>query len=349
MQERAKTSLLKEFQELVLAKFLPDGATDFIDGVLVPYSQAYEAVTNSSFQGRTRSVEINSVLRRLNALNNKDWLPPALWAIHNQCDDEDFLAEFFRRFERLAASMLIRKEYATPRAQRYAELLRHLESGNGLESRALQLTEQEKSATLEALDGPIYGANPVARYVLLRIDELLSGESGVSYNHRIITVEHVLPQRPAPDSAWRQNFSDEERATLVNRLGNLVLLNQRKNSQAGNADFQTKKSTYFITAKGVSVFSVTTQVIAQQEWDSVTILQRQSTLLSMLAKEWELAPDETARTASAVAIEGLQLRLYGTEGAFGEAQYAHGQFQLTKARLLATTKVSMRESLLTRR
>ncbi|WP_160292503.1 DUF4357 domain-containing protein [Arthrobacter sp. SPG23] len=349
VQERAKTSLLKEFQDLVLSKFLPDRATHFVDTVLVPYSQAYEIVTGSSFPGRTRSVEINSALRRLNALNNKDWLPPALWAIHNQGDDEDFLADFFRRFERLAASMLIRREYATPRAQRYAELLRHLESGNGLESRALQLSEQEKSATLEALDGPIYGANPVARYVLLRTDELLSGEAGVSYNHTVITVEHVLPQRPAPESSWRRIFSDEERATLVNRLGNLVLLNQRKNSQAGNADFDLKKSTYFKTSKGVSVFSVTTQVITQDRWDADTILQRQQALLCMLEKEWNLKPDATTANVSTVATEGLGLRLYGTEGSFGEAQFWNGQFQLTKARLLRTTKVSMRETLINRR
>ncbi|WP_082579722.1 DUF4357 domain-containing protein [Arthrobacter sp. Soil736] len=346
MQERAKSSLLKEFQESVLSQFLPNRAAIFVDEVVVPYAEAYSTVTDASYQGKSRTAEVNAFLKRLNALNNKDWLPPALWAMHHHSEDEIFLAEFFSALERLAASMLIRREYATPRAQRYAELLRHLESGNGLESRALQLNEQEKSATLDFLDGPIYRANPVARYVLQRLDEILAGESGVSYNHKIITVEHVLPQRPGLDSKWRRNFTDDERSTLVNRLGNLVLLNRRKNSQAGNADFVAKKENYFKTTKGVSVFSVTTQVITETDWTAETIRLRQEKLLSLLAKEWALAPLREGPRQAATDGSSLHLWIYGAEGAYGHATYMHGEFIVTEARLLKTTKISMRNSLL---
>lgn len=346
MQERAKASLLKEFQDSVLAKFLPERAETFVDEVVVPYAAAYSIVTNASYQGNKRSSEINAFLKRLNALNNKDWLPPSLWAMHNHREDEVFLASFLRSLERLAASMLIRREYATPRAQRYAELLRHLESGNGLESRALQLNEYEKSATVELLDGPIYGSNPVARYVLQRLDEILADEAGVSYNHKIITVEHVLPQRPGLDSKWRRDFTDIERSTLVNRLGNLVLLNRRKNSQAGNEDFTTKKETYFKTAKGVSVFSVTTQVIAKPEWTPTTIAARQEELLSLLTKEWALAATPDASRKQEIPDSPLRLQIYGSEGVYGHATFTNQEFLITEARLLRTTKISMRPSLL---
>lgn len=349
MQERAKASLLKEFQNSVLSQFLPGRAIEFVDRVIVPYAEVYSVVASASYQGGRRATEINAFLKRLNALSNKDWLPPVLWAMHHHGEDEEFLAEFLRLLERLAASMLIRREYATPRAQRYAELLRHLESGNGLESRALQLSDLEKAETLDLLDGPIYRATPVARYVLLRLDEILAGEAGVSYNHKVITVEHVLPQRPSMDSKWRLDFTDDERSRLVNRLGNLVLLNRRKNSQVGNADFAVKKEKYFKTMKGVCVFSVTTQVITEADWTVKTIETRQQNLITLLTKEWALTPVLRDSQSSQATESLIQMRIYGAEGSYGRATYDEGEFLLTEARLLKITKVSMRQSLLMQR
>lgn len=45
---------------------------------------------------------------------------------------------------------------------------------------------------LRLLDGEIYQQARVRRYVLLRLDEELANNPGVSYDHKIITVEHVL-------------------------------------------------------------------------------------------------------------------------------------------------------------
>lgn len=56
-----------------------------------------------------------------------------------------------------------------------------------------------------------------------------------------ITVEHILPQNPPEDSEWIKNFKEEQRKEWTNKLGNLVLLSKRKNSQAKNYDFSEKK------------------------------------------------------------------------------------------------------------
>lgn len=72
--------------------------------------------------------------------------------------------------------------------------------------------------------------------LLLRLDEMLSGGSAI-YNLPI-TVEHVLPQNPSAGSRWLADFpSEADRDLWVHRLANLVLLTLRKNSQAGNLDF----------------------------------------------------------------------------------------------------------------
>ena len=84
---------------------------------------------------------------------------------------------------------------------------------------------------------------------------------GVSYQHKMITVEHVLPQNPKDDSVWKQDFTDDQRLQWTHRLGNLVLLNRAKNSEAQNYDFAKKKAKYFTSANGSAVFALTTQVL----------------------------------------------------------------------------------------
>ena len=128
----------------------------------------------------------------------------------------------------------------------------------------------------------------IARYVLLRLDERLSNNPGVSYTHRIITVEHVLPQNPSAESQWVVDFTDAERLHWTHRLGNLLLLNRNKNSQAQNVDFVTKKEKYFSPAAGVTGFALTTLVLSESAWTPDIVEQRQKDLVGVLAEEWSL-------------------------------------------------------------
>lgn len=127
----------------------------------------------------------------------------------------------------------------------------------------------------------------VRLYVLLRLDSALSS-GGASYEHPLITVEHVLPQFPAVGSIWRTWFSDAEREYWTHRLANLVLLTRRKNSEASNYDFELKKHKYFATKSGVSPFALTTQVLGEDEWTPALLEKRQAALVSALAALWRL-------------------------------------------------------------
>ena len=108
------------------------------------------------------------------------------------------------------------------------------------------------------------------------------------YEHRLITVEHVLPQNPAPGSQWLNDFTTNERNEWTHRLANLVLLNQAKNSEAQNFDFDKKKSKYFTGKRGVATFALTSQVLNEPEWTPTAMQDRQKTLLSALREEWNL-------------------------------------------------------------
>lgn len=288
-QTRAVRSLLTEFPEQVLNKYLRNNdGKGFIKEVLEPYARANVRLNSHDFAG-TDWAGVNAWLKRLNQLDNDDWRPVALWALKRHGDDPEFLGAFLQKLERLAATMLLRRLYATPRAQRYMELLGQLVDGSGLDSRAFELNDREKEESIHALDGELYTYTRVRKYVLLRLDSALANDPGASYDHSMITVEHVLPQTPSKGSRWLQDFTEEARELWTHRLGNLLLLNRRKNSQAQNYDFDTKKKTYFTSSSGVAVFALTTQVLQEPVWTPAVIKRRQADLKSLLVKEWELS------------------------------------------------------------
>jgi hypothetical protein len=285
---RARRELLKEFPEQVLSAYLPTKAAAFVDDVVVPYADAYEQIRDQSYAAVAGAGKVNSWFRRLAQLDNNDWRPPALWALRTLADDPQWLDDFFRALERLASSMLLRRVYATPRSQRYADLLRELADGKGLDAPSFQLSDLEKTDTVKRLGGEIYLVSKVRKYVLLRLDEVLAKDPGVSYDHPLITVEHVLPQNPQADSVWTQTFTDEERLRWTHRLGNLVLLNRAKNSEAQNFDFEKKKAKYFSGSNGVATFALTSQVLSHHEWTPAILEKRQGELMAALRTEWAL-------------------------------------------------------------
>lgn len=126
----------------------------------------------------------------------------------------------------------------------------------------------------------------IRKYVLLRLDELLAASQGVTYDHALITVEHVLPQNPKPGSEWTRHFDKDQRAYWTHRLANLVLLNRAKNSQAGTYDFAVKKEKYFTSRTGSVPFALTSQVLQRTDWTPEVLEQRQKELLGRLAEEW---------------------------------------------------------------
>ena len=126
-------------------------------------------------------------------------------------------------------------------------------------------------------------------YVLLRLDSALSS-GGRRYDHPTISIEHVLPQDPDPFGGWTTSIGYLDQERWVHKLANLVLLTRRKNSQASNYDFGTKKSLYFSGPGGTSPFVLTTQFYVSP-FGTVDVLQkRQAALLGKLASVWRLQP-----------------------------------------------------------
>jgi hypothetical protein len=292
-KQKLRTTILKEIREYVKPGAEP---IKFIDQQLTPYANALETVKDAGYQSAQGAEKINLYLKWLNRLDNSDWMPPALVALARHENDAEWLGWFFGQLERLAACMMIMRCGINDRLDRYAEILQALEdSADDTKLAAkLELTGAEKRATYANLNGNLYELTKVRAYVLLRLDTALSG-GGAVYDYPIITIEHVLPQNPQKPSKWLEWFPDEGiRESWVHRLANLALLSRKKNSEAQNFEFDTKKEKYFRSDKGVSPFVLTTQVLAEADWTPALLQTRQQALLEKLKTLWSLDGWHTA-------------------------------------------------------
>lgn len=300
---KPKGTLLKEFRDHVG----PSDPVAFIDQVLEPMAQAFREITDADYSSQKHAESINQTLRWLNRIEFKDWLPPALAFFSRHRNDPTAMLGFFLDLERLAYSMLIRRSGVNERIDRFASLTKAVETGTDLFAldSPLQLSRVEQYAMYQALSGPLYEvfSSRALAVILLRLDGLVSG-GGATYEYDTITVEHVMPQQPRPDSCWMEWVPDaKDRLQWVHRLGNLALLTRKKNSAANNYDFDKKKAAYF-TKGGVSPFVLTTQVLQHGKWTLAVLEERESQLLAVLEAHWRLQDRQSPQSramASAAA------------------------------------------------
>ncbi|MDD1480958.1 DUF4357 domain-containing protein [Burkholderia thailandensis] len=310
-------TLLKEFKEHVAQAAAPQA---LVDAVLLPMARAFAALTDADYASTMHAELVNEHLRWLNKLEFKDWLPPALAFYVRHAEQPTLMLSFFRDLERLAYSMLARKIGVNGRIERFSALTGAIESGQNLfaEASSLQLSPNEQYDTYSALNGPLYdthSARAVA-LLLLRLDRLLSDGSAV-YEHEVVSVEHVMPQQPAPNSEWATWIPDTKiYQRWVHRLGNLVLLSRKKNSSASNRDFSWKKSSYF-TKGGVCGFALTTQVLQYSEWTVDIMQSQQVALMNVLEAHWRL---EDRKSKSEIAKELLGELSSGNDGIYFELE-----------------------------
>lgn len=284
-----RKGVIEEFHEYV---YPGSGLTpqQFINDILKRYAQALNYIIKANYPPTfPKAKEINRMFKWLNQLDFQNWIPPTLHYFFHNWSQSDQMLRFLTDLERLVVSFVVCRVPHYRRIDRYCEILQamHEEKDLFAPNSPLQLKAGEREEFLKKLDGDIY-QGPLCRYILLRLDEKLS-EGKASYDYETITVEHILPQRPAPDSEWMETFPVKEiRDKYVHRLGNLVLLSQGKNMRAENYDFDVKKRKYFTTKEGISPFVLTTQVLRYREWIPAIVDQRQRDLIGVLRSLWNL-------------------------------------------------------------
>lgn len=287
-KEKAKRSLLEEFRAHVLPNN-PD-PTAFIDDVLDPFADALEDIRTASYAATTHADTVNVYINWLKRIDNSDWIPPAMLFLKQQRHKPTQVARFFELLERRAAYMHICAFNVNHRIEAYAELITDIQSGaEPSKMKALDLDEEDCERFRDALNGNIYELTPRRRnYLILRLDSFIS-DGAATYDPKVLTIEHVLPQTVSANSEWKDWWPNpSERKLWLHRLANLVPLNKKKNSSAQNYDFEHKSDVYFAGTKHVSSYALTSQVMKQKKWTPAIVEARQVKLLEVLYENWAI-------------------------------------------------------------
>ncbi|MDM1695918.1 MAG: DUF262 domain-containing protein [Gammaproteobacteria bacterium] len=286
---KAQRTLLEEFKEHVIKQ--SSSSEQLISEIIEPYADAYLIARKNEYVSTANASDVNSLLKWLNRIDNSDWMPCAILFLSIHKDSPEYVLWFFQKLERLAAYMHISAKNVNQRIARYALVLEELISTHSLDNpvKAVELTEAEKLEMQDVLNSDIYYLTARRRnYLILRLDSFLS-DGAATYDAKVLTIEHVLPQTVEAGSAWEENWPEEEvRKQWVHKISNLVPLTQQRNSSASNFDFDKKKTAYFGGRKGVSSYVTTTQVLNTPEWTLNVVKERQVNLLEVLKDGWDL-------------------------------------------------------------
>lgn len=122
----------------------------------------------------------------------------------------------------------------------------------------------------------------LARYYLDALERSKSGDDRPELipddDTSKVNLEHIIPLNPAPN--WPE-IDDETAKSYYNRIGNMVLLDAKKNSKLGNSSFAEKKK---VLAE--SSLILTRRVGKFQSWGPDDVTERQLELAELAVKTW---------------------------------------------------------------
>ncbi|MCY4303248.1 MAG: DUF262 domain-containing HNH endonuclease family protein [Aestuariivita sp.] len=265
--------------------------SEFINKTLNPYADAFLLSLDQVKIQSEFGLKIADLMQSLNRLDNKDWLPPLLLCLkqYNDGNTSYNVSDFIFKLERLAYYLFVIRANINTRISRYAKVLTILDlcKEDDHKDSGLDITREEACRLFRELGGDIYRTTSVVKPILLRLDQA-STDASAHYNYQTISVEHVCPQTIKKQSQWQDWFpTEEDHKQWVHSLGNLVLLDRRKNSAAQNYEFDLKKKKYFVPGNS-SPFTLTKEIDAYKTWKPVDIENRRYELLKRLAKTWDL-------------------------------------------------------------
>ncbi|MBN1415648.1 MAG: DUF262 domain-containing protein [Bacteroidales bacterium] len=278
VKEKARLSLLDEFEENIYSKGLLNKGKDTVD-LIEKYKDHYDRLI--TFQ---EDLELSNDYKNLITIMqigfpSTDWVPALLYYFETYGNNN--LSAFLKKLEYKVSGDWICQLTPTQRIDNINKILKAIENTSDY-NQLLQknhLFKVNEDELKRRLNGFVYGRK-FAKYVLLKFEYLLGDNTVHLSNYNVISVEHVLPRNPNGSSKWVQLFTDKSRFKWTNKLANLVLISKRKNSALGNLDFADKKAKYL---KGrIDIFPSNKIFQTYTDWTPDVLGQRQKYMVDKL-------------------------------------------------------------------
>lgn len=280
VKEKARANLLDEFKEKVYDKKVLMRGKETFD-LVEEYSDIYEKIIDLQDSNLSNKFKNLITIMKI-GLRSEDWIPPLLSYF------EKFkyknLDEFLTKLEYKFAGDWICGITPTKRLDAMNNILKKI--GNCSSSEEVLEDENifniNKEELKNSISGDIY-QKQFSKYVLLKLEYLMSDNTVHLSSFNCISVEHVLPQNPKNDSEWNKIFTEDEKVYWTNKLANLVLISKRKNSALGNSDFKEKKERYLKSR--MDAFKVSKVFIENSDvWNVEVLKKRQERNIKMIVE-----------------------------------------------------------------
>ena len=129
-REKPRSALEVGFPEFV-RPFRGD-PKEFISGTLEPFAEAFTLAEDRVKFERLFGARTASLLRSLNRLDNKDWVPPLLLRLKQYSANEHVdVPDFIMKLERLAYYLFVTRSDVNARMSRYADVLDQIDPREG--------------------------------------------------------------------------------------------------------------------------------------------------------------------------------------------------------------------------
>jgi len=305
--EKAKINVYDEYKD-IFNKGIMNRGIEFIEYFQriknIYYNKILEPKLNTNFpESKNNYKIIIDLMDRF--IPNADWIPPVL-AFKDKFESDVHLLDFTLKLEKKVLVEWMAGFSPTERITSLNKIIKLIdvsetseevvnqllyyrpkEVSRGRANRVLDFNDKNEINSIintKLNDNQLYTiyGGKLARYVLLRYDMGLWDLENFPGYPGMITVEHILPQNPPKNSEWTNTFDDEQREEWTNKLGNLVLLSGRKNSQARNFDFKKKKDVYF--AKKSVPFQITQKIRTQEDWTPKSLMERHESFVNDFTK-----------------------------------------------------------------
>lgn len=253
LRKRQKMNLLDEYEKFIFKVGKIQKGKEFFDYVFKAYDD-YNTLINLN---ENNDAEYCTLIRILNnSMPSSDWIPVVL-SYGRKCGNDGLLKFTLRVACKNIADAVCGKS-PSHRIDNLNNIINLIEDSDlsDIVKESDAFYSFDEHIFMANIQSEVYGRRYT--YALLMLLEYKYKDKSEWKEFGTISIEHILPQNPKPNSKWIQNFSEEQRDYYTHRIGNLCLIGRRKNSSLGNLDYRDKMKKYF--EKNIGSFAHTQKI-----------------------------------------------------------------------------------------
>lgn len=239
LKVRAKTNMLDEYEKNIFKQGILKRGDAFFELVF----ETYDIYDKLIYLSENDDVAYCNLIRILeSSLQNTDWVPVVMTYYKRFGSTQ--ITEFAHKVVCKNIADTVCGDAPSSRIDALNKIM--AETSTAVTPAALMASncfDFDKSRFLDEIQTDIYGKGYAK--ALLMLLEYHYQDNSLEKSFKQISIEHILPQTPKPNSQWMTDFNETERLNYTHKIGNLIIIGRRKNSSLGNLDYVEKRSRYF--------------------------------------------------------------------------------------------------------